>query len=356
MEEFELNTLNELSDHIIRNSRNAVIAEIAKLPKGVYRNTKRIDAYEKQVDLVATLTISKDGIHVDYEGTSLCSRYGVNVPLSYAAAYTCFGLACVVAPWVPNNTGSLEPYRVTAPPGSILNPQYPAAVAARANIGLILPDVVFGCLVQAVPERVPAESTSSLWSLNAHGPRSGDDGGPATYTTSCVLNGGAGARPTKDGLSATAFPSGVRSSPVEIVEAEVPVTIWRKEYRPDSGGAGQYRGGHGLIIEVETNDGAPFELRGTFEHRANPPRGRCGGLSGAPGYVGLASGIALKGKGRDDIAAGERVIMMTPGGGGFGPPGERERSAVVADVRDGLVTLEAAQRDYGVEILDQERR
>ena len=350
MEEFGLTSLDELSDHIIRFSREAVIAEIAKLPKGVYRTKKRIDAYENEVDLVATLTISSDGIRVDYDGTSPCSRFGINVPLSYATAYTCFGLACLVAPWVPNNSGSLQPYTVTAPPGSILNPQYPAAVAARANIGLILPDVVFGCLAQAVPDRVPAEGASSLWSLNAHGPRPRGNDGPATYTTSSVLNGGAGARPTKDGLSVTAFPSGVRCSPVEITEAEVPVTIWRKEYRPDSGGAGRYRGGLGLIVEVETNDGSPFELRGTFEHRTYPPCGRSGGRSGAPGYLGLASGIELKGKGREYISGKERVILMTPGGGGFGAPADRERGAVLSDVRDGLVTPGATHRDYGVDI------
>ena len=122
----------------------------------------RIDGYDNAVDLVAELTISDDGISVDYDGTSPMSKYGVNVPIAYTAAYTCFGLRCIVSPEVPNNAGSLAPFKVTAPLRSILNAPYPAAINARHIIGQMLPDVVFGCLVQVKPDPVLCQNSALL--------------------------------------------------------------------------------------------------------------------------------------------------------------------------------------------------
>ncbi len=123
----------------------------------------RVDGYEAPIDLCATLTIGADTIWVDYAGTSGMSSYAINCPLCYTEAYTTFGVNCVVAPHIPNNAGTLDAVRVTAPPGTILSAQYPAAVYARSTMGHMLPDVVYGCLDQAIPGRVPAEGTSNLW-------------------------------------------------------------------------------------------------------------------------------------------------------------------------------------------------
>jgi len=347
MEEFGLDDLEGISDFIYEHSHKAVMAEIAKLPKGTYRNSMTIDGFEEPLDLVASLTISDDAISVDYDGTSSKSRYGINVPMAYTTAYTCFGISCIVRPDVPNNAGSLAPLKVTAPEGSVLNAPYPAAVCSRHIIGQMLPDVVFGCLVQAVPDRVPAEGASALWNLTFRGETDRGSNNASIFAITAVTNGGTGARPTKDGLSATAYPSGVRGTPVEINETVAPLIVHRKEYRTDSAGAGATRGGLGQVIEITSAIDADMELLAAFERVIFPARGRMGGNNGEAGSVTLESGMKLAGKGTQMIEAGERVILHTPGGAGYGYAKNRDRSKVAADVADGLVTEEAAKTVYG---------
>ena len=338
MDEFGLDSLDDLAEHVLSHSRAAVEAEIAKLPKGTYRNTMRIDGYDEPIDLTAAITVGEKTIHVDFTGTTGVQKRGINVPMAYTEAYTCFGLGCVVAARIPNNAGSLAPLIVSAPPGSILNAPYPRAVASRHVIGQMLPDVVFGCLRQAVPERVPAEGTSCIWMMSLRGPTAQDAADKRGFAITITSNGGTGARPMKDGLDATAYPSGVKGTPVEIAESIAPVVFWRKELRPDSGGAGKMRGGMGQVIEVESSKGLPFELLAAFDRIEHPARGRDGGKDGAAGVLQLKSGTRLKGKGFQTIPAGDRLVLMTPGGGGVGSPTERPTDALAKDRRDGLVT------------------
>ena len=338
MDEFGLDSLDELAEHVLSHSRAAVEAEIAKLPKGTYRNTMRIDGYDEPIDLTAAITIGDKSIHVDYTGTTGVQKRGINVPMAYTEAYTCFGLGCVVAARIPNNAGSLAPLTVSAPPGSILNAPYPRPVASRHVIGQMLPDVVFGCLRQAVPDRVPAEGTSCIWMIGLRGPTAKDAADKRGFAITITSNGGTGARPNKDGLDATAYPSGVKGTPVEIAESIAPVVFWKKELRPDSGGAGRTRGGMGQVIEVESSKGLPFELLAAFDRIQHPARGRDGGKDGAAGVLELKSGKKLKGKGFQSIPAGERLVLLTPGGGGVGTPDERPADARAKDRRDGLVT------------------
>jgi N-methylhydantoinase B len=346
MDEFGIDTLDRISAHVVARSNEAVLGEIAKLPKGTWRNEMTVDGYDHAVTLRAALTVSDKGIHVDFAGTSPKSKFGINVPMAYTTAYTVFGLGCVVATHIPNNAGSLAPLTVSAPEGCILNAPKPAPVASRHVIGQMLPDVVFGCLRQVIPDRVPAEGTSCLWNLNVRGQTRG---GESKYGFSMAItsNGGTGARPDKDGLSATAYPSGVRGTPVEIAETQTPLIFWRKEFRPDSGGAGRTRGGLGQVIEIESGDEAPFELLAAFDRIDNPPRGRDGGRDGAAGYVGLKSGLKMKGKGFQEIPSGDRMVVLTPGGAGIGDPRQRDRAQIARDVADGLISLETAREIYG---------
>jgi N-methylhydantoinase B len=346
MREFGLKDLEGISNYICENSKAAVLAEVAKLPKGTYRNAMTVDGYDHPVELVASLTISESGIDVDYDGTSNMSRYGVNVPAAYTTAYTSYGLSCVISPEVPNNAGSLLPYRISAPAGSILNAPYPAAVSSRHVIGQMLPDVVFGCLHQAMPDQVPAEGASCLWNLTFRGETDRASNDARIFTVTAVTNGGTGARPIKDGLSSTAFPSGVRGTPVEINESVAPLIFHRKELRPDSGGAGAYRGGLGQVIEVESAIGADFELLAAFDRIDYGARGRNGGLDGERGSVDIRDGRKLRSKGTQDVKAGERVVFHTPGGAGFGDPKNRDRDALDDDIRDGLVSPTAAKDLY----------
>jgi N-methylhydantoinase B len=319
--EFRLRDLKTIAEHIVTTSRRAVLKEIARVPRGTYRASLTIDGKESPVTLAAAVTVSSSGVAVDYAGTSPTSSYGINVPLGYTSAYTVFGLHCALARSVPNNSGSLSAYRVAAPPGSILNPARPCAVSARHIVGQMLPDVVFGCLRQAIPDRVPAEGTSCLWMITVRGE---DARTGSRFATTVVTNGGTGARPGIDGLSATAYPSGVRGTPVEIVESMTPLLFWRKELRVDSGGQGTWRGGDGLELEIENRSGRPLDLLAAFDRIEHPPRGRDGGSDGAPGKLGLKnSGRALAGKGTQQIPAGEILSIRTPGGGGLGNPANR---------------------------------
>ncbi|MGI9476786.1 MAG: hydantoinase B/oxoprolinase family protein [Hyphomicrobiaceae bacterium] len=345
MDEFELDDLDDLGSYVIEASRAAVLEEIAALPKGSWTSTMVTDGYEEPVELTATVTVAQDGIHVDYTGTSPVANRGINVPLSYTTAYTVFGLACIVGSRIPNNAGSLAPLTVSAPEGTILNAPKPAPVCSRHVIGQMLPDVVFGCLHQAIPDRVPAEGTSCLWNLNVRGKISGGEGGNYGFSMAVTSNGGTGARPMADGLSATAYPSGVKGTPVEIAEQITPLLFWRKEYRPDSGGAGRMRGGHGQVIEFESRIGEPFELLAAYDRIDHPARGRDGGGNGAPGAVRYKSGQKLKGKGFLFVPPTERLVVLTPGGGGIGDPRERSSDAMANDLDSGLVGENAAQSE-----------
>lgn len=350
MREFHLDGLDYLGGEIIARSRQAMTDAIRKLPKGSWTSDMRVDGYESPIDIRGRVTIEDDTIHVDFSGTSGMSSYAINCPICYTEAYTTFGVNCIVAPHVPNNAGSLDAVKVTAPPGTVLSATYPAAVYARSTMGHLLPDVVYGCLDQAIPGRVPAEGTSNLWSLKliaGHG-LTGIGGKAGTpFMTMSFHSGGAGARPRQDGLSATPFPSGVRNVPVEATEAITPLVIWRKELRPDSGGAGRQRGGLGQTMEVGSREDAAFGLFASFERVKYPARGRDGGGPGERGSVRLASGKEMGPKGLQVVPAGDRIVVSMPGGGGMGVPAERDPEAIRRDIRLGYVTEEAARRDYG---------
>ncbi|MEM6745579.1 MAG: hydantoinase B/oxoprolinase family protein, partial [Pseudomonadota bacterium] len=330
MEEFDLSDLDALSEHILERSRAAVVAEIAALPKGTWRNEMVVDGYDAPVTLKVEVTVSDEGIHVDYTGTSPQVNRGINVPMSYCTAYTVFGLSCIVGGSIPNNAGSLAPLTVSAPEGSIVNALKPAPVSSRHIIGQMMPDVVFGALRHAIPDRVPTEGTSCLWNLNVRGVAEKGETGNYGFTMAVTANGGTGARPAKDGMSATAYPSGVKGTPVEIAEAVTPLVFWRKELRADSGGPGRTRGGLGQRIEIESRIGEPFDLLAAYDRIDHPARGRDGGGDGAPGRVSLASGAILKGKGFQMIPPGERLVVETPGGGGIGDPAERTADRIDA--------------------------
>ena len=355
MEEFGIGNLDRLGEHIIETSRAATIEAIRKLKPGKYRNAVHMDGYDRPLTLAGEMTIAADGIHVDYTGTSPASAFGINVVMNYTLAYTAFGVKCLVAPEVPNNAGSLAPITASAPDGCLLNVRRPHGVAARHTVGHMLPDVVFGCLHQVMEGGVPAEGASSLWNPQIYGGADiadelGDDGHADVPAFSTVIFhcGGTGARPGKDGLDVTAFPSGVRTIPVEATEAVAPVMFRRREFREGSGGPGTYRGGLGQVIELGGADGMPVAMLCNFERINNPARGRDGGGLGAPGKVTLVSGKPIRSKGRQTIPGGDFIRLELPGGGGFGDPVRRDPDQVALDVADGLIDAATAREAYRV--------
>jgi N-methylhydantoinase B/oxoprolinase/acetone carboxylase alpha subunit len=358
--EFGERDLEELADWIFERSKKAMIAEIRKLPRGTYENEFVLDGYDKPVKLKAALTIGDDDIRVDYAGSDLASPHGINVVLNYCKAYSAFGVRCIVGPRIPNNAGSLAPVIVTAPEGSIVNVKHPWPVSARHVIGQFLPDVMLGCLAKAVPDRVPAEGAACLWGAQLRGGPSVAAGAPTQsnrigepFEVMFFNSGGSGGRPFADGMNATAFPSGVRALPCEVVETVAPVVIWKKELRADSAGAGRYRGGLGQTVEVGTIDGAPFAFFAMFDRVKSAPRGRRGGKSGVAGKVETAAGAKLRAMGLQTVPADERLRLSLPGGAGYGDPLERPAARVASDVADGVIARDAAERDYGVVLANE---
>lgn len=347
MREFALDSLDPLADFIFGSSLAATRAEIARLPRGTYASEIFSDGYDEPVRLSAAMTVQEDAIAVDFTGTSGLANRGINVPAAYCRAYSSFGIKCVVAPEVPNNWASLQPFRMTIPEGCILNAPRPYPVAVRHVIGHLLPDLMMGCLYQVVPDRVMAEGASALWNppirggVSVSGQSRPNRPVVEDFELTTFNSGGTGARPGVDGLDATAFPSGVRTMPVEASENVAPVIFWRKELRPDSGGAGRTRGGMGQVIEIGARDDLAFAVNAIFDRVAHAPKGRAGGADGAPGAVRLKSGKVLRTKGYQVIPDGDRLILELPGGGGMGDPRARDPALLARDIRDGLVSASA---------------
>ncbi len=337
MDEFQISNLKDLSDFIYNKSLLAVENEIRKIPNGEYKNSMMIDGFEKDVKLEAKLIVSEKSISVDFAGTSEKSKFGINVPLSYTKAYTCFGLSCLVSAEIPNNAGSLNPFEIQAPLGSILNAPYPAAVCARHIIGQMLPDIVFGCLEKAIPDKVPAEGASCLWNITFRGNTDRGANNNSLFAVTAVVNGGTGARPIKDGLSATAYPSGVKGTPVEINEAVAPLLFLKKEYNPGSGGKGKFNGGLGQVIEIKSAIDEDMDLLASFDRIKFPARGRSNGENGNAGQVSIKNKRKLNGKGTQVIKAGEILQIFTPGGGGLGGYSDRDKELIETDIENELI-------------------
>ena len=350
MAEFGIDHLDALADYIIDTSYQGTVAEIADLPKGTWTHVLKVDGYEHEIELHAALTITKDRISLDFNGTSGLSNKGINVPLNYATAYSVFALRCIIGPDIPNNAGSLRPFQVTGPMDCILNAQPPAPVAMRHTLGQMTPDLVYGCLSQVLPDQVPAEGASCMYDLPLRHVPEAVQRGDTQFALELVFSGGTGARPGFDGLSATAFPSGVWGSQVETTEAVAPVLITRRELKSDSGGPGRMRGGLGQHIEMRALKDEDIMVFLSVERVLNPAHGRFGGLSGAPGRIRIGhDGSDLPGKGDVRVKAGETLVFETPGGGGFGPPMQRSKTDIQRDVQEGLISAQAARVIYGFE-------
>ena len=270
--EFGLPDLDELAGFVFDRTRRATLDALGRVPNGVYRNTMRVDGYGDPVTLATAVTVTDTGMHADFTGTSTLSSFGINVPITYAQAYFTYGMLVALAPELPNNFASLEPFTVSSPPGTILNAAEPDPVAVRHVIGHFVTDLCMGAIAEALPEVVPAEGSGALWNFQASA-RSADPADPRPPVEMLMFNsGGSGARPGLDGLTATAFPSGVRTMSVEATEQVGPIVVWRKEIRNGSGGEGRFRGGLGQVIEIGPAEGYLFEFSAMFDRVENPAR------------------------------------------------------------------------------------
>ncbi len=362
MEEFNLDDLNGIAEFILDNSRRATIERIAALPQQSASGEMTVDGFERPITLKVKVSIQGDKIVSDFTGSSGLDKKGINCPLVYAKAYACYALKVAIAPEIPNNAASLAPFEITAPENTIVNALHPAPVALRHIVGHFVPDVVFNAFDKIVPGLVPAEGAGCLCNFQVSLRPRTDGPAPKDARRSEVLtfnSGGSGARPAHDGLNATAFPSGVMTMPIEATEHAGPVIIWRKELRPDSGGAGKTRGGLGQYMEVGAQDGHEFDIQAMFDRVDHPARGRRGGRAGAPTTIVQDDGAAMNGKGKQFVAHGRKVIMAFPGGAGYGDPSERPIAQVKRDLARGYISAETAATEYNLsadDIADVARR
>ena len=334
MDEFGLERLEPLADEIIGRTERAMRAAIKALTPGAYEYAITSDGFDEPLTIRARCEVRDDELWIDYRGSSPASRRGVNVVMNYTEAYTTYGVKVIVSPDVPNNEGAFRPLRITAPEGSILNVSRPAAVAARHVVGHFLPHVIAGALGQALPARVMAEGSANIWGIQVAG--QDERGAPFTYVF--FSSGGTGARATKDGLSATAFPSGVLGTPVEVIESLAPLVVERKCLRPDSGGTGKYRGGLGQTIAFRARTLGPYACSVLCDRTAHSAAGFLGGGPGARGMVRIDGVAPANPKAEQLVAPGALVEVLLPGGGGYGPPSERDPELIARDLLEGYVS------------------
>jgi len=355
MQEFGLADLDGIAAFILDNSRRATLERINALPCQQATGEMTVDGFSAPITLRIKLSIESDRIVSDFTGTTGVDKKGINCPLVYTKAYACYALKCAIAPEIPNNAASLAPFEIVAEENTIVHALHPAPVALRHIVGHFVPDVVFDALDKMLPGIVPAQGAGCLCNFQVSLRPRTDAPAPAEARRSEVLafnSGGTGARPEHDGLNATAFPSGVMTMPVEATEHAGPVIIWRKELRPDSGGAGKHRGGLGQNMEVGARVGHEFDFQAMFDRVKHPALGRRGGHPGGPTTIAQDDGSAMNGKGKQFVPHGRKVMMAFPGGAGYGDPKDRAKDLVKRDLARGYISPKTAAKDYGLDAAD----
>lgn len=342
MQEFGLSDLSELSGEIIARCERVMREAIRRIPDGRYESDVVCDGLDEPIKIHCAVTVRDDEMLIDYAGSSPQVRWGINVPLCYSASYSVYALKCALAPGVPNNAGTFRAIRVTAPPGCIMNALPPAPVAGRHIIGNFQPLALYKALAPVLPQAVIACS-SVLWITTVQSAGAADP-----FTLTFFASGGMGARPTKDGLSATSFPGNIAMTPVEMVEAVSPIVVREKTLRTDSAGAGRFRGGFGQTFRFSVRDDVPYVVNTMCDQIHEAPYGLAAGEAGAPSTYAI-EGVSLpQFKAMVSVPPGREIVMQLPGGGGYGDPFTRDPALVRDDVADGLVTAAAARLHYGV--------
>lgn len=344
MDEFELETIDPLSDAILERSERAMRDGIAALPNGRYEYETWSDGFEEPIRICVAVTVEEEDLFIDFAGSSPQSKRGINVVLNYTMGYASFAMKAAISPEVPHNDGAFRPVHVSAPEGSILNCRRPAAVASRHLVGHFLPSAILGALAPVIPSRVLAGSADPIWMSvwRSTWPESN-----RSSNLTLFMLGGMGARSSKDGLSTTGFPSGVGGVPTEVVETQAPLIQKQRALRTDSGGPGKHRGGLGQRITIGHLGTESWSVSGMVDRTRFAPDGLAGGCSGLVGEF-LLNRESMPPKTVMWMEPEAEVQMNPPGGGGFGDPFERSPERVFDDVVNGYVSIESAAKDYGV--------
>ena len=312
---------SEYAGHLIDYSARLMRRAIADIPDGVYAAEDWLDDdgfSDERVRIRVSLKIEGETALVDFTGSAPQTAGPINAVEAITVSAVLYVFRCLLAGEVPASAGLLQPIRVIAPAGTVVNATHPAPVAGgNVETSQRITDVLFKALSQALPERIPAASQGTMNNLTIGGadPRTGRE-----FSYYETVAGGMGARPDADGLSAVhTHMTNSLNTPAEALEYAYPLRVKSYSIRPHSGGAGQNTGGNGVIREIETL--APARMSLLSDRRTHAPYGLRGGADAQTGHAFIINETAkreLAGKGSWQLAAGDIVRIETPGGGGWG--------------------------------------
>ena len=345
-------TLAKIFDELLARSEVMTRAALRAIPDGTNRYVDWLDndgiELEREVRIEVAVTVKGGAIHIDLAGTSAQLKGPFNCVPSGTQAAAYFAIRALTDPTIPTNAGCFRPVTLHLPAGSLVNPVEPAPVGSRTATIKRITGCILGAFKDVLPDRVPADSGGELLTL-AFGGRQPAGG---SVVTGELIAAGSGAGRASDGIDVIETDAtNCMNLPAEAMEMEAPIRVHRLALSPDSGGAGQQRGGLGMIKEFETLvDGVTMTHRG--ERHYHPARGSHSGLAGAKSHS------VLRRAGGDEevipsklvgmMNRGDRLIVTTAGGGGYGDPHLRDRSALAEDVKNGKVSADAARRVYGL--------
>ncbi len=356
LDEYKMDGLDDLADEIIDRTESSMREAIQKVPDGIYKAEGIVEQMEGKGDVVIKASIQVHGsdITVDLDGSSPQVDWGGNVVYNFTYAYVFMAMKSMFDPEIPNNDGCTVPIAMKAPEGSVVHCKFPAAVAARMQIGHFLTEIIYRAMARALPDRVIAGSGGTPATMNVfYGRR--NNGTP--WHSVIIRGGGMGAGATNDGYYDYIFPANGANTPVEIFESDTPLLVEKREIITDSGGAGKMKGGMGrrVIFKAPGDKYAPLPpvnlgiQSGRYRY---PPEGLFGGKAGLKAQF-LINGNPGNPYGLTQFVPGDEIIIDVAGGGGYGSPFERDPELVGNDVANGYVSMEKAKEDYGV-VIDPE--
>ncbi len=356
LDEYKMDGLDDLADEIIGRTESSMREAIQKVPDGIYEAEGIVEQMEGKGDVVIKASIQVHGsdITVDLDGSSPQVDWGGNVVYNFTYAYVFMAMKSMFDPEIPNNDGCAAPIAMKAPEGSVVHCNFPAAVAARMQIGHFLTEIIYRAMAGVLPDRVIAGSGGTPATMNVfYGRR--NNGSP--WHSVIIRGGGMGASATNDGYYDFIFPANGANTPVEIFESDTPLIVEKREILTDSGGAGKMKGGLGrrVVFKAPDDEYAPLPpvnlgiQSGRYRY---PPEGLFGGKDGLKAQF-LINGKPGNPYGLTQFGPGDEIIIDVAGGGGYGNPFERDMELVESDVANGYVSVEKAKEDYGV-VIDPE--
>jgi len=351
LRENDLGNLNDLADQIISRTEKSMREEIEKIPDGIYRAEGTIEQMKGQQDVVikAAVAIKGSEITVDLGGSSPQVNWGGNVVYNFTYAYVFMAIKSMFGPDIPNNDGCAKPVKLKAPEGTVVNCQFPAAVAARLVIGHYITEIIYRALSEVAPRKVIAASGGTPAQMNVFYGKRNDE---RPWHSVIIRGGGMGASSVEDGDYVYIFPANGANTPIEIFESDTPLLVENRELLADSGGPGRMKGGLGQreVFKVPDDHYAPIppvNLGIQAGRHIHPPEGLFGGKPGGKAQF-LVNGVSGNPFGLTQLKPGDVVTIDAAGGGGYGNPTEREPEMVAVDVTEGYVSVGKAKEDYGV--------